>query len=142
MENEQMLGLGLGWKRALTVDLDTPDGTVSVYVIHAASTRPGAHQQRDTMLTRLGNYLARDHAKRVIAVGDFNAGSSDRALQPITDVLSEPNQSDGGFGFTWPQNTPIIRLDHLFQRGMTTTANTTLTAGASDHLAIITTLEL
>jgi len=142
IENAQMLDLGLGWKRGLAADLETPSGPVSIYVVHAASARPTGHDERDAMLVNLADHLDRDENDRVIAVGDFNAGSSDRALVDITDQLSEANQSDGGFGFTWPSAAPVVRLDHVFQRGMDVVSNTSVPAGAGDHLAVVATLNL
>ncbi|TQL54303.1 endonuclease/exonuclease/phosphatase family protein [Subtercola boreus] len=140
--NAQPLTLGLGWNRALAADLQTPQGLVSIYVIHAASARPGDVSARDSMLEALAETLPNDENERVIAVGDFNAASTDRSLVGIDGQLAEPNQTDGMFGNTWPSNLPVTRLDHLFQRGMTPTSNTTFPAGASDHRAILTTLRL
>ncbi|SIO06611.1 endonuclease/exonuclease/phosphatase family protein [Agromyces cerinus] len=142
IENAQMLDLGLGWKRGLAADLETPSGPVSIYVVHAASARPAAHDERDAMLANLADHLARDENDRVIAIGDFNAGSSDRALGAVTAQLSEANQSEGGFGFTWPAVAPVVRLDHVFQRGMEVVSNTTVAAGGGDHLAVVATLDL
>ncbi|MET4158415.1 endonuclease/exonuclease/phosphatase family protein [Agromyces sp. PvR057] len=142
IENAQMLDLGLGWKRGLAADLETPSGPVSIYVVHAASARPTGHDERDAMLANLADHLERDENDRVVAVGDFNAGSSDRALADVTAQLSEANQSDGGFGFTWPAAAPVVRLDHVFQRGMDVVSNTSVPAGGGDHLAVIATLNL
>jgi vancomycin resistance protein VanJ len=142
IENAQALDLGLGWQRAVAADLQTPTGLVSIYVIHAASARPGDHSDRDTMLANLADYVPRDENDRILMVGDFNAGSSDRNIGGLMGQLSEANQSDGGFGFTWPASAPVTRPDHVLQRGMEVTSNTTLRVGDSDHLAVLTTLNL
>jgi vancomycin resistance protein VanJ len=140
ISNARPLELGLGWNRALTVDVSAPAGLVSVYVVHAASLRPGAQSDRDTMLDELSAVIDRDENERVVALGDFNAASTDPALAGIRRTLSEPGQSEPSFGFTWPAAFPVARIDHLFQRGLTPVANTVLPAGASDHLAVLTTL--
>jgi vancomycin resistance protein VanJ len=141
--NAQPWDLGLGWQRALAADLQTPEGLVSIYVIHAASARVGDHADRDEMLKNLADVLPNDENDRVIAVGDFNAASTDRAFQPILSQLGEPNQSDGLFGFTWPSRPfAAARLDHFLQRGMQVTSNTVMRAGGSDHLAILATVNL
>ncbi|MGH3706161.1 MAG: endonuclease/exonuclease/phosphatase family protein [Agromyces sp.] len=142
IENAQMLDLGLGWKRGLAADLETPSGPVSIYVVHAASARPAAHDERDAMLANLADHLDRDENARVVAIGDFNAGSSDRALGGVAAQLAEAGQSDGGFGFTWPAAAPVVRLDHVFQRGMEVVSNSTVSAGGGDHLAVVATLNL
>ncbi|GGF38934.1 endonuclease/exonuclease/phosphatase family protein [Subtercola lobariae] len=140
--NAQPLNLGLGWNRALAADVQTPQGLVSIYVIHAASARPGDVSARDSMLAALASTLPNDENSRVIAVGDFNAASTDRAMGGIEGQLTEANQSEGMLGSTWPASLPVTRLDHLLQRGMTVTSNTTLTAGDSDHRAILTSMNL
>jgi vancomycin resistance protein VanJ len=141
--NAQPWDLGLGWQRALAADLETPEGLVSIYVIHAASARVGDHAERDEMLKNLADVLPNDENDRVIAVGDFNAASTDRAFKPILSQLAEPNQSDGLFGFTWPVSPfPLTRLDHFLQRGLDVTSNTVIPAGGSDHLAILATVNL
>ena len=141
ISNAQPQGLGLGWNRALSADLETPAGPVRIYVVHAASARPAEHAERDTMLANLAQAVADDPSERIIAVGDFNAATTDRNFTPLTHQLSEPNNDGGLAGFTWPVSPfPVARLDHLLQRGMTATSNGMFQAGASDHLAIRTTL--
>ncbi len=142
IENAQALDLGLGWQRGIAADLATPTGLVSIYVVHAASARPGDHATRDEMLANLSDYVPRDENSRLLMIGDFNAGSSDRNLAALFSTLSEANQTDGGFGFTWPASMPVTRPDHVLQRGMEVTSNTTLKVGDSDHLAVLSTLNL
>jgi vancomycin resistance protein VanJ len=92
------------------------------------------------MLDELSAVIDRDENERVVALGDFNAASTDPALAGIRRTLSEPGQSEPSFGFTWPAAFPVARIDHLFQRGLTPVENTVIPAGASDHLAVLTTL--
>ena len=136
--NEQPLDLGLGWKRALAADIDTPDGPVSIYVIHAASLRLGFQGDRDQMLGALADTVARDENKRVLVVGDFNAAVTDPSLTALRRVVSEPNQSSLSLGPTWPADNPLVRIDHIFQSGLTAVHNSVLRTGDSDHLAVIT----
>lgn len=141
--NAEPQDLGLGWNRALSADLETPAGPVRIYVVHAASARPTGHAERDTMLANLADTIAADTSKRIIAVGDFNAATTDRNFMPLTALLKEPRLDGGLAGFTWPASPiPVARLDHILQRGMTPTSNAVMPAGASDHLAIRTTLNL
>ncbi len=142
IENAQALDLGLGWQRGIAADLSTPSGLVSIYVVHAASARPDDHATRDEMLANLADYVPRDENARLLMIGDFNAGSSDRNMAGLFGTLSEANQTDGGFGFTWPASMPVTRPDHVLQRGMAFTSNSTLRVGDSDHLAVVTSLNL
>lgn len=136
--NEQPLDLDLGWNRALAADLETPDGFVSIYVVHAASLRPGAQSDRDHMLKELAAVVARDENERILVAGDFNATVTDPALRALQRSVSEPSQSGLTFGFTWPNDMPVARIDHIFQRGLTALESSVEPAGASDHLAVLT----
>ncbi len=137
ISGEHPLDLGLGWDRALWVDLATPGTPTRVYAVHLASVRPGEYQQRDTMLRNLTSTLKNDHSERVLVVGDFNSASTDRVFTPLTHVVHEASQSDLGFGFTWPATFPVARLDHALTRGMTTVTSTVLPADGSDHRGIL-----
>jgi len=136
LKNEQSLTLGLGWKRALRVDVETPAGDVRLYALHAASLRPGEFTQRDTMLSTLAATLKADDAKKLLAVGDFNAASTDRAFTQLLGTVDEPDISDWGFGFTWPARFPIARVDHVLERGLDVVDNRTLPSSGSDHRAV------
>lgn len=130
------LDLGLGWPRALRAVVATPGGDTTVYVVHAASARLSGHDQRDQMLAELTDRIRADESPRIIALGDFNAGPDDRAFSPLLDVLVEPRQTSGGFGFTWPTTFPLVRLDHVLVRGFDTRDMVTAPLGESDHLAV------
>lgn len=136
------LKLGLDWYRAINAVVDTPSGAVSVYVIHADSARPGAHAERDVMLAELADTVASNTRDRVVVMGDFNASGSDRALAALQNELTEPNQSEGGFGLTWPAGAPLMRLDHVFVRGMVATHNAVVGDEGSDHHGIVSSFRL
>ncbi|MFF5792027.1 endonuclease/exonuclease/phosphatase family protein [Paeniglutamicibacter sp. NPDC012692] len=143
LSQSQPLDLGLGWKRALTTQIDTGAGSIRLYAVHAASARPNDHQNRDEMLAQLAATLRGDASSAVIAVGDFNATSSDRSFSALTETMDEPNQDEGMFGFTWPREPfGFMRLDHVLQRGLEVTSNTVVPAGESDHLAVRATVNL
>ena len=138
LEFEKPLDLGLGWKRALSADVLAPGGTVSVYVVHAASFRPGIHTERDTMLRNLGDLVPLDVSERLIVMGDFNATTFDPALRPLLSTVSEPRTSGLSWGFTWPTSLPVARIDHIFERGLTAADSRVMSAGTSDHRAVVT----
>ncbi|MDN4615078.1 endonuclease/exonuclease/phosphatase family protein [Leifsonia sp. F6_8S_P_1B] len=136
LSGEERLSLGLGWDRALRVDVATPGAPTSVYAVHLASVRPGENAQRDEMLAALTSTVRADDAGRVLVVGDLNTASTDRTLSPLTDVLAENPDSALGLGFTWPAALPLARLDHAFVRGLTTVSSTVLPDNGSDHRGI------
>ncbi|WP_431073375.1 endonuclease/exonuclease/phosphatase family protein [Microbacterium phyllosphaerae] len=136
----QPLTLGLDWKRALRVVVNTQDADVAVYVMHAASVRPGVQQERDTMLSGIADAVASDPAASIVVVGDFNAASADPALSAVRSELDWVRPTDGTLGLTWPAALPLARIDHVFVRGLTVLESTTARVGNSDHLATVTTL--
>lgn len=136
----QPLDLGLGWKRALRVTVQGEDAATTVYVVHAASVRPGHQDDRDAMLSALAAGVAADPSASVLVVGDFNAASTDPALRPLRAQLDWVRPTDGTLGLTWPAAMPATRIDHVFSRGLTVLSSTTARAGNSDHLATLTTV--
>jgi vancomycin resistance protein VanJ len=136
LSNAQSLTLGLGWKRALRVDLATKAGTVRLYTLHAASLRPGKFVQRDTMLGELRDTLRADTSPRLIALGDFNAASTDRSFTQLLTTMHEPDTTGWGLGFTWPAVLPVARVDHVLERGQTVVTSEVLPRNGSDHRGI------
>ncbi|WP_052703270.1 endonuclease/exonuclease/phosphatase family protein [Microbacterium sp. SA39] len=142
IDDVQPLALGLDWKRALRAQVQTPSGTVAVYVMHAASVRPGEQQGRDAMLAGIAEAAASDPAEAIIVVGDFNAASADPALGAIRSELTWVRPTDGTLGLSWPAAVPLVRIDHVFVRGLDVERSTTQRAGSSDHLATVTTVSI
>ena len=138
LSSAEPLTLGLGWKRAIRVEVQAPETPVAVYVLHAASVRPGHQHDRDTMLGGLADQIAADSAASLIAVGDFNAPSTDPSLAALRAEAEWVRPTDGTLGFTWPVAFPLVRIDHVFVRGLDVVSSSTLRAGNSDHLATTT----
>ncbi|MBB2966200.1 endonuclease/exonuclease/phosphatase family protein [Leifsonia aquatica] len=136
LHDEERLDLGLGWDRALSVDVDTPGGTTRVYAVHLASVRPGESAARDEMMKELTSTIADDDAARLLVVGDFNTATTDRTLAPLFTELGEKPDSELGLGFTWPSAFPAARLDHALVRGLSTVSSIVLPANGSDHRGI------
>jgi vancomycin resistance protein VanJ len=130
------LSLGLGWNRALSVDVSTGAGAVRVYEVHMASVRPGEYQKRDTMLRSLADVLDHSSAPRLLVVGDFNSATTDREFRQLERTVHEAPTSTFGFGYTWPSAFPFARVDHVLTRGLTPVTSTVLPANGSDHRAI------
>lgn len=136
LSGEQKLDLGLGWDRALRVNVQTPVTPTRVYVAHLASVRVGEYRQRDTMLDELASTVRADDAQRLLVVGDLNTASTDRSFAPLLDSLQERPDDGFGLGFTWPAAFPVARLDHVLTRGLTTVHSTVLPENGSDHRPI------
>ncbi|WP_217183492.1 endonuclease/exonuclease/phosphatase family protein [Streptomyces sp. AC495_CC817] len=135
LADAEPLSLGLSWKRALRVTVQEPGAATAVYVLHAASVRPGHQDGRDTMLSGLAQTVSADESPSLVVVGDFNAASTDPALNDLRGQLDWVRPTDGSLGLTWPAAFPLTRIDQVFSRGVTVVSSTTVRAGNSDHLA-------
>jgi len=122
--------------RGLAVTLGPAGTRVRVYVVHLASFRLGLYRERDDQLAQLRQLLADDPAPRLVAVGDFNAGSTDPAFRALTGVAGEHGLPLLGLGFTWPSSHPVVRLDHVLVRGLGETTSV-LPANGSDHRGVM-----
>jgi vancomycin resistance protein VanJ len=132
LRDGEPMTLGLGWARALRVTVDTDLGDVRLYVVHMDSLRLGGEDGRPTMLASLATAVRDDDSERLVVAGDFNGGSKDPEMLPLTRMLDE----GGGFGFTWPAQAPVVRIDHVFVRGLDTTSTEVLPANGSDHRGV------
>lgn len=133
--------LGLGWTRAMRATAHTPDGPLAVYVAHLPSLRPDSVGQRDRGLHRLARAVADESVEDAVLVGDLNTASTDRAMRSLTRRLpSGADEATGGFGFTWPDAFPAVRLDHVLSRGARISEADVIDTRGSDHRAVRATL--
>ena len=138
MDDPQPLKLGLTWARAFRTVVHHPDGDIAVYTVHLPSVRPGDTAARDQAVTELAALVQADPAARVLVLGDLNTATTDPALTPLTDRLTDSReQVAGGFGFTWPAQFPLTRPDHVLARGLTPVSDQVLAAGGSDHRLVL-----
>ena len=129
---------------ALKATLATPQGALVVYLVHLPQPvlgNQGFAKARDQALTELVSRLKSDHSARLAVIGDMNVAATDRQFSQLTrnDGLSSAQQAAGsGFGFTWPAEFPIVRLDDVLSRGLTALRSSVLPsiAGGQTHLPI------
>ncbi|MEU1618330.1 endonuclease/exonuclease/phosphatase family protein [Streptomyces sp. NPDC005722] len=137
-----------GTDRTLRTVVDTPHGALAVYVVHLWSVRVTPRSgfttyQRDMGADAVGRAVAADPVHRVVLLGDFNGGTDDRSLAPITSRMRSAQTTAGrGFGFTWPSSFPVVRIDQIMVRGVRATSSWTLPGTGSDHLPVAARLRL
>lgn len=143
MSEPEEVDLGLQWPRAFATTISTDHGDVRFYAVHMPSVRPGHESMRNAALRRLTTVVAGDGAEHVIVAGDFNTASTDHNLKALVPPLQDSRQqAHGGFGFTWPAQFPVTRLDHVLYRGFDAVSDDVLSRGSSDHRAVIAGLDL
>jgi vancomycin resistance protein VanJ len=131
--------LRLGWTRAMRAAVATPHGSVAVYVAHLPSVRVNfslgfTANGRDRSADALGLAIAQEKLPGVILLGDLNGTMNDRALASITSQMrSTQGVAGDGFGFSWPANFPMARIDQIMVKGIQPTKSWVLPATGSDH---------
>lgn len=136
LSEEEPLDLGLGWERALAVNVDTPVGSTRLFVVHLASFRPGNHEERDTMLSALASALRDDTSTRTLVIGDFNTPTDDHLLAPVLAEAGLVRTGGIGFPATWPSLLPLVALDHALAEGVPSATLDVLPPNGSDHRPI------
>lgn len=132
----------LPYTRALRTTVATEHGPLAVYVAHLGSVRvvPGvgfATDDRDRHAKALAEAVATEPNERVVVLGDLNGTMDDRAFADLTAHLDSAQETAGdGFGFTWPSNFPVARIDQILVRGVAPASSWVLPATDSDHLPV------
>ncbi|MFE9932475.1 endonuclease/exonuclease/phosphatase family protein [Streptomyces sp. NPDC005533] len=132
----------MGWTRAMRATVDTPHGKIAAFVAHLPSVRVKLKagftaNQRDDSADALGAALAAEPLKKVILLGDLNGTMNDRALSEVTSQMRSTQGAAGdGFGFSWPAQFPMARIDQIMVRGIRPEASWTLPRTGSDHLPV------
>lgn len=138
----------IGWTRAMRTTVTTPQGDIAVYVAHLPSVRVEFKAgftagQRDDAAEQLGRAISGEKLERVILLGDLNGTMNDRALAPVTaQMRSTQGAAGAGFGFSWPADFPLARIDQIMVKGLEPISSWTLPKTGSDHLPVAASLEL
>ncbi|MHC5259020.1 endonuclease/exonuclease/phosphatase family protein [Streptomyces sp. UC4497] len=125
--------------RALRATVTTDNGPVAVYVAHLGSVRVMPRggfwtESRDRNAQALTEAIAAEDNKRVVLLGDLNGSTDDRALHGLTSQLRSVQEEAGdGFGFSYPADFPVVRIDQILVRGVTADRSWVLPATGSDH---------
>ncbi|MER7668247.1 endonuclease/exonuclease/phosphatase family protein [Kitasatospora sp. NPDC096128] len=125
--------------RALRTTVATRKGPLAVYVVHLGSVRvmPRGGFWTDTRnagAKKLAGAVAAERSERVVVVGDFNGTMDDRAFDGLASQLRSAQDVAGdGFGFSWPTDFPMVRIDQILVRGVAPRSAWLLPATGSDH---------
>jgi vancomycin resistance protein VanJ len=142
LRDTRPVDIRIGWERALRTVVEDPQGEVAVYVAHLPSVRVKfdggfTANQRDRSANALGLAIAAEPLRRVLLLGDLNGTMNDRSLNYVTSQMRSAQGAAGdGFGFSYPVEFPMTRIDQILSRGVQPVAAWTLPRTGSDHLPI------
>lgn len=128
-------------RRLLVTTLQTPDGELNVVNVHFSTVMVSGVLQGQVIPTRnrrslqLERLLAETAGlPRVVAAGDFNTPPRGRVYRALTAEFANAWDSAGaGFGYSFPAPFPLLRIDHVWSRGLVPVQTEVLEAGGSDH---------
>lgn len=137
LSGTEPVDIRIGWTRAIAGTVKTDDGPVRVYAAHVASVRADQTAERDRTLAALAAAAHGDPSPRLVLAGDLNTSTTDRQFAVLAPLRDTQQQAGAGFGFTWPAALPVVRPDHILERGMTTSRSWVVRVPGSDHRAVL-----
>ncbi|WP_293911969.1 endonuclease/exonuclease/phosphatase family protein [Deinococcus sp.] len=132
-------------RRFLVSRIGAPGGELSVVNVHFGTvtvsrvlsgqimpTRDRRAQQLDVLLREVAATSG-----PVIVAGDFNTPPRGQVYRALSAELSDAWDSAGrGFGYTFSSQAPVLRIDHVFVRGLKVVGAGVQPPGGSDHRAL------
>jgi vancomycin resistance protein VanJ len=137
LSDAEPVDIHIGWERAVSATVAAPDGSIRVYAAHLASARADMTAERDRTLAALAAAAHADPSPRLVLAGDLNTATTDRQFTALEPLQDSQEQAGAGFGFTWPAALPLVRPDHILERGLTTRRSWVVRAPGSDHRAVL-----
>ena len=127
---------------ALRATIDTGDGPIRLYAVHAVAPFGGNRAAWERELGLIAGAIGKERVP-VIVAGDFNATWGHRAFRRLLDAgLTDAAAARGRpFQMTWRQGgrlPPLTRIDHvLTTSALAVTAIRTGAGAGSDHRPIV-----
>lgn len=137
LSHTEPVDIHIGWTRAIATTVSTGKGDIRLFAAHLASARADMTAGRDRTLEALAAATHADPSRRLILAGDLNTATTDRLFHNFAPLADTQKEAGSGFGFTWPSAFPVVRPDHILQRGLTTRRSWVVKAPGSDHRAVL-----
>ena len=137
LSGTEPVDIHIGWTRAIATTVATDSGKIRLLAAHLASARADETAGRDRTLQALAAAAHADPSRRLILAGDLNTATTDRLFHEFAPLADSQKEAGSGFGFTWPSAFPVVRPDHILERGLTTRRSWVVSAPGSDHRAVL-----
>jgi vancomycin resistance protein VanJ len=137
LSETEPVDIHIGWTRAIATTVTTGNGKIRLFAAHLASARADMTAGRDRTLEALAAAAHADPSPRLVLAGDLNTATTDRLFHDFAPLADSQKEAGSGFGFTWPAAFPVVRPDHILERGLTTRRSWVVKAPGSDHRAVV-----
>ncbi|GHF94994.1 hypothetical protein GCM10017783_03610 [Deinococcus piscis] len=135
-------------RRFLVTAVQTPQGKLNVVNVHFSTVLVSGVLKGQVIPTRNRrgaqlDILLRETAQmpQVVVAGDFNTPPRGRVYRALSGQFVNAWDAAGqGFGYSFPAQVPVLRIDHVFARGLQPVQAEVLDAGGSDHRGLRTVL--
>jgi endonuclease/exonuclease/phosphatase family metal-dependent hydrolase len=95
----------------------------------------------ERQIEKLMGHYEKDAVPTVIC-GDFNNPPRGKNYQRMTRSFMDSFAKTGsGFGYTFPSNMPLQRIDYIFARGLEPVSAKVVFTRASDHMPVVATFD-
>lgn len=124
--------------RTQKVAAHTPYGPVQLWNTHPSQPLPYWPLQRQ-QIALLARQIAAVEGPLIVG-GDFNTTSHAETYRMVNRHLANAHWEMGwGFGFTFPADRPLVRIDHIFysRHFQAHRAYTLTESGGSDHFPVV-----
>lgn len=150
----RMLSLGVEQRRLLAADVVIGGRRIALYNVHFATALHGQSlgrrrgslpaylnhtaELRQTQAAALARILERERGPILVA-GDFNSPPGSHSFRRLPTQFTDAFAAAGwGFGFTFPDRLPLLRIDYLLASPEFTVRRCrVIRTGVSDHCAVV-----
>jgi len=134
-------------RQLLSAELSVAGTRLTVLNAHFTTIplRGGWMEAWDSRRQQLAAFLRVTHAApgALVACGDFNTPARGQVYAELGQNLRNAFDGAGtGFGYTFPSNVPLVRIDHLWLRDVRAVSAFVPDSRASDHRPLVTDLAL
>jgi len=137
LSGTEPVDIHIGWTRAIATTVATDSGDIRLFAAHLASARADETAGRDRTLQALAAAAHADPSRRLVLAGDLNTATTDRLFHEFAPLADSQKEAGSGFGFTWPSAFPVVRPDHILERGLATRRSWVVRVPGSDHRAVL-----
>ncbi|WP_420597134.1 endonuclease/exonuclease/phosphatase family protein [Deinococcus sp.] len=134
------------YRRFLVTRVSTPQGELTLINVHFSTVKVSGVRQgqviptRDVRAEQLAILLREVNAIKgpLIVVGDFNTPPRGRMYAALKTHFADAWDSAGrGLGYTFQSWRPVLRIDHVFARGLRPINAEVQPHSGSDHRALV-----